>query len=364
MGLQRNEKKGQWDPVQVVEHLGLEVDLKLGQFRVTEKRVRKIHAKATEILCDAARNRSHVLHPSKTVSYLTPEEHKSSSTCTTPTVTVDSKIEVFWEDDDCFYPGVVKKFNEDGKAYVLYDDGDKETLDFSKENFKIIGSTAVSEPTNEAADTTEENTDCGGNYETYKRGGAVENFLTHSLCERWRKELGQSRLTELAVKMQRKSLLDTTISNYGPKARRFIHFCVQQGRPWLPATEATVVLYVAAVLEDGGVRPPSMQPYLSAVNNYHEDLGFPGPAKGRVVTRAVKGMAAIQAEAAVEDENIETQRTWLPAGHVQRVHEAALKHVQCTDTDFSVVLLKETGASVALATTPRCSMEPDFENSA
>ncbi|KAK3287913.1 hypothetical protein CYMTET_4591 [Cymbomonas tetramitiformis] len=39
LGLQRNEKKGQWDPVQVVEHLGLEVDLKLGQFRVTERRV-------------------------------------------------------------------------------------------------------------------------------------------------------------------------------------------------------------------------------------------------------------------------------------------------------------------------------------
>eukprot|EP00854_Cymbomonas_tetramitiformis_P008531 gene8531-biopygen8655 len=397
LGLQRNEKKGQWDPVQVVEHLGLEVDLKLGQFRVTERRVQKIHAKAKEILCDAARNRRWI--PARRLAaftglcqsvylavpaarlylrelYFVLAEKRSWGA----KVTVGTKIEVFWEDDDCFYPGVVKKFNEDGKGYVLYDDGDEETLDLSKENFKIIGSTPVSEPTDKAADTTEENIDCGGNYEINKRGGAVENFLTLSLCERWRKELGQSRLTELAVKMQRKSLLDTTMSNYGPKARRFIHFCVQQRRPWLPATEATVVLYVAAVLEDGGVRVASMQPYLSAVNNYHEDLGFPGPAKGRAVTRAVKGMAAIQAEAAVEDENIETQRTWLPAGHVRRVHEAALKvtprssgdlqllrafsyvviafvtfgrpdtgtslsrqHVQCTDTDFSGVLLKEKG---------------------
>ncbi|KAK3277991.1 hypothetical protein CYMTET_14039 [Cymbomonas tetramitiformis] len=38
LGLRRNEKKGQWEPTQVVEHLGLEVDLKLGQFRVTERR--------------------------------------------------------------------------------------------------------------------------------------------------------------------------------------------------------------------------------------------------------------------------------------------------------------------------------------
>ncbi|KAK3271749.1 hypothetical protein CYMTET_19922 [Cymbomonas tetramitiformis] len=57
LGLRRNEKKGQWEPTQVVEHLGLEVDLKLGQFRVTERRVHKIHTKAKEILCDAARNR-------------------------------------------------------------------------------------------------------------------------------------------------------------------------------------------------------------------------------------------------------------------------------------------------------------------
>ncbi|KAK3243683.1 hypothetical protein CYMTET_46679 [Cymbomonas tetramitiformis] len=200
---------------------------------------------------------------------------------------------VFWKDDDCFYPGVVKEFNEDGKAHVLYDDGDEETLDLSKENFKIINSSGVSELTDEAADADGENIDCGGDYEENKRGSAVENFLTHSLCERWRSELGQSRLTELAVKMQRKALLDTTIGNYGPKARRFILFCEQHQRLWLPASEATVLLYIASVLKGGGIKSASLQPYLSAINNYHEDLRFPGPAKGRVVTRAVKGMATI-----------------------------------------------------------------------
>eukprot|EP00854_Cymbomonas_tetramitiformis_P033982 gene33982-biopygen36287 len=189
-----------------------------------------------------------------------------------------------------------------------------------------------------------------------------------------------SRLTELAVKMQKKALLDTTMSNYGPKARRFILFCEQHPRPWLPATEATVLLYIAFVLKDGGIKSAPLQPYLSAINNYHKDLRFPGPAKGRVVTRVVKGMATIQAELAVREENIETQRTWLPAGHVRREHEAALKltprsfeelrplrafsyvviafvtfgrpnagtslsrrHVHCGDGEFSVVLLKEKG---------------------
>ncbi|KAK3276044.1 hypothetical protein CYMTET_15859 [Cymbomonas tetramitiformis] len=262
---------------------------------------------------------------------------------------------VFRKDDDCFYPGVVKEFNEDGKAHVLYDDGDEETLDLSKENFKIINSSGVSELTDEAADADGENIDCGGDYEENKRG-------------------------ELAVTMQRKSLLDTTMSNYGPKVRRFILFCEQHQRPWLPASEATVLLYIASLLKDGGIKSASLQPYLSAINNYHEDLRFLGPAKGRAVTRAVKGMATIQAELAVQEENIETQRTWLPAAHVRRVHEAALKltprsseelrllrafayvvvafvtfgrpdtgtslsrrHVHCGDSEFSLVLLKEKG---------------------
>ncbi|KAK3260584.1 hypothetical protein CYMTET_30464 [Cymbomonas tetramitiformis] len=331
---------------------------------------RELEALATEVVIMPRRR--DLFTPSR----LGGSELLGPSNTTASKVTVGTKIEVFWKDDDCFYPGVVKEFNEDGKAHVLYDDGDEETLDLSEENFKIINST------DEATDADGENTErsSGGNYEEYKRGGVVQNFLTRSLCERWRGELGPSRLTELAVSMQRKALMDTTMGNYGPKARRFILFCERDQRPWLPASEATVLLYIASLLEDGNIKSASLQPYLSAINNYHEDLRFPGPAKGRSVTRAVKGMATIQAELAVQEENIETQRTWLPAAHVRRVHEAALsltprspeelqllraftyvvvafvtfgrpdtgtslsrQHVHCGDSEFSVVLLKEKG---------------------
>eukprot|EP00854_Cymbomonas_tetramitiformis_P018128 gene18128-biopygen18705 len=135
------------------------------------------------------------------------------------------KNRVFWKDDGRFYPGVMKEFNEDGKAHVLYDDADEETLDLSEENFKIICRSGVSELTDETADANGENIDFGGEYIENKRGGAVENFLTRSRCERWRSELGRSRFRDLALKMQQKALLDTTLNNYGPKARRFIHFC-------------------------------------------------------------------------------------------------------------------------------------------
>ncbi|KAK3248602.1 hypothetical protein CYMTET_41943 [Cymbomonas tetramitiformis] len=147
---------------------------------------------------------------------------------------------------------------------------------------------------------------------------------TSALRERRRGELGARRFTELAVQMQEQALGAATRGNYDPKAKRFQKFCEGEGREWLPASEETVCLYIAAVLERGSIQATSMQPYLSAINNYHEDMGYPGPAKGRWVSRAVKAMARLQVAAAQEAGETVSERTWLPAKHVRTVHEAAL----------------------------------------
>eukprot|EP00854_Cymbomonas_tetramitiformis_P003827 gene3827-biopygen3771 len=90
------------------------------------------------------------------------------------------------------------------------------------------------------------------------------------------------------------ALGDKTVGNYRPKARAFMAFCEEEGREWLPATRAMVRLRIAHMLSKGTVLANNMQPYLSAINNYHEDMGFPGPAKSRAVSRAVKGMSRLQ----------------------------------------------------------------------
>ncbi|KAK3253924.1 hypothetical protein CYMTET_36845 [Cymbomonas tetramitiformis] len=41
-----------YDDALLLEHLGLELDLKEGEFRVTSTRLKKIHAQATELLCE------------------------------------------------------------------------------------------------------------------------------------------------------------------------------------------------------------------------------------------------------------------------------------------------------------------------
>eukprot|EP00854_Cymbomonas_tetramitiformis_P010792 gene10792-biopygen11047 len=111
---------------------------------------------------------------------------------------------------------------------------------------------------------------------------------TSALRERWRGELDVSRFTELAVQMQEQALKETT----------------------------------------GGIQASSLQPYLWAINNYHEDMGRPRPAKGRSVTRAVKGMTRLQVAASEATGVTVTKRAcWLPAKHVRSVHDAALTAV-------------------------------------
>ncbi|KAK3285052.1 hypothetical protein CYMTET_7327 [Cymbomonas tetramitiformis] len=68
------------------------------------------------------------------------------------------RLEVFWVDDDKFYPEVVKGFNEDGTVHVVYDDGDEKSLNLSEEKFNIKRSADVAEQNDEAAEVVSEKT--------------------------------------------------------------------------------------------------------------------------------------------------------------------------------------------------------------
>ncbi|KAK3232923.1 hypothetical protein CYMTET_56758 [Cymbomonas tetramitiformis] len=63
---------------------------------------------------------------------------------------------------------------------------------------------------------------------------------------------------------------------------------------------------------------------LSATINYHEDLGFEGPAEGRAAGRMLKGVDSIQVQVLEDAGQQVTERTWLPAWAVPRVHELVL----------------------------------------
>ncbi|KAK3252226.1 hypothetical protein CYMTET_38469 [Cymbomonas tetramitiformis] len=156
-------------------------------------------------------------------------------------LTSGCKVKVYWPQDDAWYTGTVGDTGSDGLTHIAYEDGDNEDLDMSKE----------------------------------------------------------SSLTELAVQMQGAALGDKMVGNYRPKARAFMVFCEAEGRQWLPATVAHSEVVHCPHVGQGhgaGVQHAALP---VAINNYHEDMGFPGPAKGRAVSiRAVKGMSRLQVQAA------------------------------------------------------------------
>ena len=57
LGLARNPKKGQWEPVQVLQHLRLLVDTKRGEFRAPAEKLDRIARQAHELLCASARRK-------------------------------------------------------------------------------------------------------------------------------------------------------------------------------------------------------------------------------------------------------------------------------------------------------------------
>ncbi|KAK3276374.1 hypothetical protein CYMTET_15545 [Cymbomonas tetramitiformis] len=472
VGLSRNEKKGQWEPGQLIEHPGLEVDLREGLFRVTETRVNKIHAHARSIICDASREKRwlsarrlaafnglcqsvYIAAPAARMYLrelyfeLTTKRSWGAKIWRSPTrakLHTDSSLRVwggvlnlnkeargFWPDEhlhithlelqavfktvqsfmrelegkvvrlycdnqavvamlshftarnpelmrrmrklwllldlhdielqaryirseanewadrlsslaydwrgetNWVYPPwglldeVAQKikeenmaatvltpycpgqswfreleqladevlYDDDGFANIVYGDGDKEVVDLAEEKLSVICDVenAIGEDTffgERSAVLTDRVGTSDPPAGTRDKKIKKPSFLEQAFCLRWRTELGDSEHSELADQ-----------------------------REWLPATTPTAPLYLASLLDSGGIKSSSLQPYLSAINNYHEDLGYEAPAKGRSVTRAVKAMAVLQADREVDSGDILTERTYLPAQHVWAAQQAA-----------------------------------------
>ncbi|KAK3277631.1 hypothetical protein CYMTET_14377 [Cymbomonas tetramitiformis] len=217
------------------------------------------------------------------------DEAGIASAASQPVLAKGARLEVYWPLDDDWCGGTVTKVSDTGQHHIQYEYGDEKWRLLSEE---------LTCP--EQQQVTEENDDVASGH---RRGRALARGY------------------------------------YGPKAKNFKDFCDGEGREWLSASEETVHLYLAALRQKGGIQATSMQPYLSAINNYHEDMGLPGLAKGRSVTRAVKGMARLRVAASEATGVTVTERTWLPAKHVRT------ENVLLGEEGVTVVLTREKDRS-------------------
>ncbi|KAK3239637.1 hypothetical protein CYMTET_50449 [Cymbomonas tetramitiformis] len=214
------------------------------------------------------------------------------------------KIEVFWPENRMWHPGIVGTTGEDGTTKIVYDDGDVENVVLEEEKYGVFPSENEEEQPQQQVTTTPWKT---------------------VLLRHWTEKLGGNQHSDTAAAMQAAALEKSTADNYEGHWKKFVKFCTEENLRWLPATATTMQLYMAALQKLGTVKGTSLQPYLSAINCFHEDFDYQGPAKGRAVTRVVKGMTAMQTAAAEQQNITETVRIYLPASAVRYVHKAALQ---------------------------------------
>ena len=96
----------------------------------------------------------------------------------------------------------------------------------------------------------------------------------------------------------------STKVSYAGKWQRFVDFCStilpqvygQKARAALPAAPRTVLLYMAHLSAEGSVSEKSLNPYLAAINQAHEDLGLPRPALGHGFRLLRAGFREVEGE--------------------------------------------------------------------
>eukprot|EP00873_Tetraselmis_striata_P035597 jgi/Tetstr1/455861/TSEL_042650.t1 len=74
--------------------------------------------------------------------------------------------------------------------------------------------------------------------------------------------------------------------------KQYSRFCEEERRPALAADPGTMARYITWLGNLGTIKASSLQPYLSAVNNFFKDHGREPMALGNMVSMVRKGLAA------------------------------------------------------------------------
>ena len=115
--------------------------------------------------------------------------------------------------------------------------------------------------------------------------------------------------TDRLAAMLAASRRDNTWNSYGGKVLRFMNFCAEYGFTPPPASTNTILAYLAFLSEEDSVHAPSLQPYLTAINQLHEDFQLERPALGPLINRVRAGFAALESD----QHGAPIRTTYLPA---------------------------------------------------
>ena len=152
---------------------------------------------------------------------------------------------------------------------------------------------------------------------------------------RLRDELGDSLVAQQTAALATRALVPNTYIRYSEKWLKFERFCKTQGLSALPATKATVALYMghlAAQRTKAGkrrIQPQSRQGYLSCINKVHATvLGqHDGPARATTNPLLAEVIRGWQLEYNSEPADPTTERIAIPADTVLAIAGEAATRV-------------------------------------
>eukprot|EP00854_Cymbomonas_tetramitiformis_P006108 gene6108-biopygen6136 len=146
------------------------------------------------------------------------------------------KIEVFWPEDQVWYPGIMGATWEDGRTKIQYDDGDEENVVLKEEKYRVFPSENEEEDPQQQVTATPWKT---------------------VLLKHWTEKLGRNQHSDTAAAMQAAALEKSTTDSYERHWKKFVKFCTEENLRCLPATAATVQLYMASLQEAGLEQSPA-----------------------------------------------------------------------------------------------------------
>ena len=192
-------------------------------------------------------------------------------------------------DGDDYVTGTVMRAGADEPHRVLDDGGSPHELDLDSLQFELLR--------------------CSDSSATPSWAGDIESY--------WRTRLGDTPESRRVVQTMVRALADSSRSNYCGKIAEFERVCRARDLVPRPASQFTILIWLQYLSDKGTVQASSSQPYLSAINKFHVDVGLPAPAVGQFVIDFVKGWGRRQREDLAAD--LSDVRVFLPADVVVRV---------------------------------------------
>lgn len=185
----------------------------------------------------------------------------------------------------------------------------------------------------------------------------------------WEPELGRRNTSELLLMAISASRAPKTYDSYKTGLNHFFEYLAEESIDPMLVTPEDAAHFLVWLAQRGTINLATAKPYYSGINQFYEDLGMPGPAKGWLFARTRAGLVNMQVEL-----NPQPHELPLPATVAKLIYDVVCQMASTPDSaranirlvrDMLAVILgfmtMSRPISVILLSTTDVSADPDDE---